>query len=223
MNMGKKDLRLERKLQREQQNRHTIIAVAEDVFVRKGYNTTSMDDIAAEAQFSKATLYRYFKSKSDIFKNIILNSFLEVQNKVVAIMEKSGGAENRLREYVGFILSYYRKKENIIRIFFMETCVLEKIFEVNISKLNSKSAKIMYVPPELKPVVERILDSVSHIIQEGIDKKEFAPVNPREASLVLGALIRGLSFRLPTFSKDVSIKDNTELIMNHFLYGVKRK
>jgi AcrR family transcriptional regulator len=223
MNKKTRDLRLERKLDREERNRKIIISVAEDVFVRKGFNATSMDDIAAEAQFSKATLYRYFKSKSDIFKNIILNSFREVQKNVTSILERDETASDKLKEYVHFVLSYYQKKENIIRIFFMETCVLEKIFDIDISKLHTKAVKIAYVPPELKPVMEQIIDSVSQMIQEGIDNKEFTRVDPKEASLVLGALIRGLSFRLASFSQEASLEENTELIMNHFLYGVKRK
>jgi AcrR family transcriptional regulator len=223
MMIEKRDLRMERKLHREQENRLSIISVAEEVFVRKGYSMTSMDDIAAEAQFSKATIYRFFKSKSNLFKNIILNSFQEVKNRVTKIQEKPVGSEEKLKEYVEFILSYYKKKENIIRIFFMEKHILERIFGVDIGNLHARSTKAAHIPQELKPMIESIIDSVAQIIQQGIDRKEFDRVDPKEASLVLGALIRGLSFRLPTLSKEVSIKENTELIMNHFLYGVKRK
>ena len=59
------DLRKERERQRREEYKETILHAAESIIVRKGYRATTMDDIAREAQFSKATLYNYFRSKGD--------------------------------------------------------------------------------------------------------------------------------------------------------------
>ena len=47
-----------------------IIQAAIKVFSQKGYQTSTMDEIAEEAGMSKTTLYAYFKSKIDILKSI---------------------------------------------------------------------------------------------------------------------------------------------------------
>ena len=47
-----------------------IIEAAVKVFSQKGYQGSSIDEIAAEAGMSKSTLYTYFKSKLDILKLI---------------------------------------------------------------------------------------------------------------------------------------------------------
>jgi AcrR family transcriptional regulator len=47
-----------------------IIRAAVKVFSQKGYQGSSIDEIAAEAGMSKSTLYTYFKSKLDILKLI---------------------------------------------------------------------------------------------------------------------------------------------------------
>ncbi len=47
-----------------------IIQAAIKVFTQKGYQGSSIDEIAAEADMSKSTLYTYFKSKLDILKLI---------------------------------------------------------------------------------------------------------------------------------------------------------
>ena len=65
--MRKRDLRIERKRHRREENRIFILKAAESIFAKKGYSFTTVDDIAEEAQFSKATIYQYFKSKVDIF------------------------------------------------------------------------------------------------------------------------------------------------------------
>ncbi len=40
---------------------------------KKGYYSSSMDDVAAELSFSKALIYYYFKTKRDIFLSILEN------------------------------------------------------------------------------------------------------------------------------------------------------
>jgi AcrR family transcriptional regulator len=46
--------------------RERILAIALDLFTRKGYAETSLREIAAELGFSKAALYYHFASKQDI-------------------------------------------------------------------------------------------------------------------------------------------------------------
>ena len=48
-----------------------IFKAAIKVFSQNGYNGTTMDDIAKEANVAKGTLYYHFKSKEEIFKFII--------------------------------------------------------------------------------------------------------------------------------------------------------
>jgi AcrR family transcriptional regulator len=88
--MNNKDLRKERKKHRRQENRDDILEAAEKVFANKGYSSATVDDIAEEAQFSKATIYRYFQSKSDIFMEVIYSaveeSYKEIENKKKAIL-----------------------------------------------------------------------------------------------------------------------------------------
>jgi AcrR family transcriptional regulator len=56
----------ERKEREKEQRRNLIIDAAERIFFKKGLENSTMDDVAAEAELSKGTLYIYFKSKEDI-------------------------------------------------------------------------------------------------------------------------------------------------------------
>jgi AcrR family transcriptional regulator len=49
-----------------------IANVAANVFFAKGYKESSLQDIAAKGKISKAGIYHYFKSKSDILSYILL-------------------------------------------------------------------------------------------------------------------------------------------------------
>lgn len=57
----------------EAERRQQILEAAMNCFARKGYHLTTMDDIAAELPFSKGLLYYYFKTKRDLFLDILEN------------------------------------------------------------------------------------------------------------------------------------------------------
>lgn len=54
--------------QNKEKKRRAILQAAQDVFLSEGYELTSMDRIASQAQVTKQTIYRYYPSKIDLFK-----------------------------------------------------------------------------------------------------------------------------------------------------------
>ena len=52
-------------------NTNSILEAAEALFEEKGFEATSVDDIAKTADMSKSTLYVYFKSKELIWDSIV--------------------------------------------------------------------------------------------------------------------------------------------------------
>lgn len=63
-------------------HRGSILAAAERLFAEKGAEGTTMDDIAREAEYSKATLYVYFQSKEEIVGAILLNGLAKLKKRV---------------------------------------------------------------------------------------------------------------------------------------------
>ena len=57
----------QRKEREKEQRRNEIITKAIDLFISKGYDNTTMEDIALKASLSKGTLYNYFDSKDDLY------------------------------------------------------------------------------------------------------------------------------------------------------------
>lgn len=60
------------KEQEKEQRRNYILDAAEKLFFSRGYDGVSMDDIANEVEFNKATLYLYFKNKESLFFTVVL-------------------------------------------------------------------------------------------------------------------------------------------------------
>lgn len=63
---------VERKNREKKRRIQSILGKAKRLFFSKGYRETTMDEVALEAGFSKATIYQYFKSKDDLYFSLLL-------------------------------------------------------------------------------------------------------------------------------------------------------
>ena len=66
---------IERKEQEHLVRKNCMINAAEKIFFKKGFENSTMDDIAKEAEFTKKTLYSYFKNKEQLYYEIMLLGF----------------------------------------------------------------------------------------------------------------------------------------------------
>lgn len=96
----------ERKEREKERRRNDIINAAEKTFFTRGFENATMDDVAEEAELSKATLYLYFKSKEDLHFAICIRALLillEMFKK--AVSDSKSAFENLLsigKAYVEF-------------------------------------------------------------------------------------------------------------------------
>ncbi len=54
------------------ERRELLMRVAKRIFADRGFQSTTMDDIAKEAGFTKPILYQYFPSKTDLYRQIVV-------------------------------------------------------------------------------------------------------------------------------------------------------
>ena len=90
-------------------HRGSILAAAERLFAEKGIDGTTMDDIAREAEYSKATLYVYFQSKEEIINAILLSSMILLQKKTREAIERSTGWYEGYDAVCSAIIRFYRE------------------------------------------------------------------------------------------------------------------
>jgi AcrR family transcriptional regulator len=86
----------ERKERERLQRREEIILAAEKVFFSKGFDLSTMDDIADQAELSKGTLYLYFKSKEDLHLAVARKSIRLLRAVTLKSTEGDGNALEKL-------------------------------------------------------------------------------------------------------------------------------
>lgn len=89
-----------------------MIEVAEEIFAERGFQATSMDDIAERVGVSKPMIYEYFGSKEGLLVACIRAAHAELLSVTLASVEGAGSAEEALRRgltaFFAFIDSHRR-------------------------------------------------------------------------------------------------------------------
>jgi AcrR family transcriptional regulator len=67
-----------------------IHAAARELFAKKGFAATTMDDIASRAGVAKGAVYHHFGSKEEIFERVLDGVFLEVGARLRSAAEAGG-------------------------------------------------------------------------------------------------------------------------------------
>lgn len=86
----------ERKEREKAQRREDIINAAERVFFAKGFDSSSVDDVAQEAELSKGTLYLYFSGKDELGAAVKLRGLRLMRTAFAAAVKNAGSGLEKI-------------------------------------------------------------------------------------------------------------------------------
>ncbi|MDW3229753.1 MAG: TetR/AcrR family transcriptional regulator [Acidobacteriota bacterium] len=217
-----KDLREERQQKKAQINKMYIFRAAERVLIRKGYTAMTMDDIAQESQFSKATIYQYFKGKGELIYEVVASYLEDLNQQIIKIKSRDTNASTKLKEVIRCVSRFHKEKENIARVFMMDKSVIERmrIFLKRQRPSSNLDKKFLQM---VKTGSGLISSHVADILAEGINSGEFNPVNLNEAVAFLASTLQGFCHQKYWFKKQYNLNQETELVSSFFLHGIARK
>jgi AcrR family transcriptional regulator len=81
-------------------SRQEILRTAARLFQQRGYDATSMNDVAAALKLSKGGLYHHFQSKDEILFEIMDHAMEITQERVIAPVRGIADPEERLRALI---------------------------------------------------------------------------------------------------------------------------
>ena len=81
-------------------SRSALLATAAELFARKGYRATTLDDIASELGLKKASLYHYIRSKDELLADIYQQIFDRIEAEVAPLVSLDLPVDERLRRMV---------------------------------------------------------------------------------------------------------------------------
>ena len=78
--------------------RESILEHAAHLFARRGYPSTSMNQVAEASGLSKATLYHYYRDKYSLLVSIAEGHVSRLQSLVIEVEQENLPPERRLRD-----------------------------------------------------------------------------------------------------------------------------
>lgn len=171
----------------EQFNRDNILEAAKELFELKGVEATTMDDIAKHADYSKSTIYVYFKSKEDIYNSIVEDYMSILTGEIETCIDAETGFEDSYYRLCDCLVSFEEKYPKYYASLMGEekmTNSRKRTDIINqdvgrelrdlISSLLEKGVKhnVLRKDIELQPTVLYVWSAISGIIQVADRKKD---------------------------------------------------
>lgn len=162
--------------------RQAILEAAKTLFLRNGYDGSSMDAIAAEAGVSKLTVYSHFTDKETLFAAAVKSKCEEQLPELLFELSDDVPIEQALlnigRSFHGLINS-------------CESVALHRMM-VNLAAQDSKLSKMFY---DAGP--QRLLEEMQHLLTQANAAGKLRIANPAGAADQFFCLIKGgANFRL---------------------------
>jgi len=161
---------LTRRERERQVRKEEILEAAEKLFCLKGFDGTSMDDIARESQFTKRTVYQYFINKEDLFFAIILRITRIFDANLIDLIKEEANAIGKIRAITMAYFQLYKNRPDIFKL-------------INFRPVNDPNKELS---PYYHEILKRQNDSyqmVMEIIDEGkIDGSISPDLDTRKAA-----------------------------------------
>jgi AcrR family transcriptional regulator len=152
----------ERKEREKNSRRQQIQECAKKLFLRKGFRSTTMEDIAKEAELSIGAIYQYFKSKDELYASMNLESLQCTIDKVETIYKNQRLSPER---------KILKIKDALYKIFLNDPSLLRIIFHVQLEDtLAGLDKKLLNRLNEAGRKMMRLLAS---IYQDGVGAGDF--------------------------------------------------
>lgn len=98
------------------QKKETFLSAAEKLFIQKGFENTSIDEVAKEAGLTKRTLYQYFVNKEDLFYAVALKGVKQLLTAYEGAMKKGNTTLEKISLGNKAYLKFYEDNIGMFRL-----------------------------------------------------------------------------------------------------------
>ena len=187
-------------LTEEEQNkrRHEIFEAVLDTFLDKGFQETSMREIAELAGMGKSSLYDYYKTKDDILVFIMEEALMEIVGEANQINTQPLPADQRLRQIMQMHLEYIVANKKHFVLFSYEGRRIGQESQKRVQK-----GRYVYQ------------DLIRSVVEDGIQEGTFREIDPLlVARLLINTLLPVVYTTRPTGTPQAMLEESLDIMLN---------
>ncbi|MBK5278197.1 MAG: TetR/AcrR family transcriptional regulator [Bacteroidia bacterium] len=180
----------------EEIRRETIRKIMDSAFLlisKQGYESTSIAQIAKEADISKGLLYNYFKSKEDLLENLIKAALVQGDQIMSSILTEDPATT----------------LENLFRWFFKELRERPDYWRM-INELAFKADKFKFV----QDIAVEKWTGYTNLLQKLFEQMGFE--NSAEEAMIAAALFDGIGIQSVVLKKDYPLSELERILIDKY-------
>jgi AcrR family transcriptional regulator len=190
-------------------HREEILSAAEKVFAAKGFFPTTMSEIAETAEFGTGTLYKYFKSKEDLYFTLIDEKTDEINRLVKSELLQKTSAIERIKKVLGLQLEFIERNRDFFRIYTSEGSRFEWTVKDELGKgIHEKMVTYIHI--------------LAEVMNQGIEGGEFRALNPMDLAHALVGIVNSYIFEWLISPQSYPLISKLDTVLEIFLGGAQQ-
>ena len=170
----------ERQIKERENRKEQILKGALLVFKQKGIEKSTMDEIAKQSDFGKASLYYYFSSKEEIFIELLDRGWKMIWESIEPVIHDRDHPKDTFISSLNIIGGLVRGDRVLFEFLFTAPKALP------LSDEDKKS--------DWKNYQNKMYSVLQSLLEDGIEKKEFPKIRTDLLMRAIGGLFHGLFF-----------------------------
>ncbi|HKL11966.1 MAG TPA: TetR/AcrR family transcriptional regulator [Halanaerobiales bacterium] len=136
-------------MKKSEKTKQRILNETIKLMSKKGYASTSTQEIAKNANISEATIYKYYKNKDNLLKTIVINTIEKLfesssQEKIPKVIYKNIDKEPKLllASLINERLNFFDSHKKELKVIFQEMLINKKVQKYFKNEIWSKMVKV---------------------------------------------------------------------------------
>ena len=183
-----------------------ITQVAQIIFSRHGLLKTTVDEIAKAARMGKASLYHYFQSKEEIFKEVVEQENRFLKEKIREAVNRETTPQKKMKIYILKKMEYLNELANI------HSALKDDYLEhyAFIEKIREKNSR-------------EELFTIREILQDGEDKGIFDISDIELTAFAIVSALKGLEYPWSINISLPEIEFNIDKLLEILFNGIVKR
>jgi AcrR family transcriptional regulator len=190
----------------DSEKRSTILKVSQALFSRFGFIKTTVDEIAKLARIGKGTIYHYFRSKEEVFAEVIKKESGALQEKIHLALEAEHTPQGKLTTFV-------KTRSHHLKILTNYYSALTDDYLEHYAFIEEARRKYL----------DREIQTVKDILAEGMGKGVFEIEDAKLTAQAIVLLLKAVEYPWSVEKEKFDIENSTNKFLNILFKGIEKR
>jgi AcrR family transcriptional regulator len=207
----------QRRMREKEQRKRTILKASRKLFLQKGFNQVTVLQIAQKSSLSKGAIYLYFRSKEEIYIQILLNDIKKFHERVAQIVRKERTASVIIADFSDFYIKFFLTDRELFRI------LINFMLQANnLVSTEKRNTRVIHETDRTISIIEGILQHGMDTGEFKLSKEEIRKVRNAFWGLLNGIILLHL-FAGKEENREERIRNNIKKGLDIFIEGLKNR